>query len=93
MLGASVVWHISLPLINSFNKPEAAIYPMKAVLPEVFLFSQLNYKYLQCIQLVTLFLLFTQLFEFLFVLLVNKNPYLLLYNSLTLQCCVVLSLS
>ena len=31
--GASVVWHPSLPLMNSFNKTEAAIFP---VLPEDF---------------------------------------------------------
>jgi len=32
-LGASVVWHISLPLINSFNKTETAIFLKQAVLP------------------------------------------------------------
>jgi len=25
-LGASVVWHLLLPLMNSFNKPEAAVF-------------------------------------------------------------------
>ena len=28
-LGASVVWHLSLPLMNRFNKAEAAIFPMQ----------------------------------------------------------------
>jgi len=36
--GASVVWYLSLPLMNSFNKTEAAIFPMQAMLPEDFLF-------------------------------------------------------
>ena len=26
-LGASMVWHLSLPLMNSFNKTEAAVFP------------------------------------------------------------------
>ena len=34
--GASVVWHISLPLMNSFNKSDAAIFPMQVMLPEDF---------------------------------------------------------
>jgi len=33
--GASVVWHQSLLLRNSFNKTEAAIFPMQAILPQV----------------------------------------------------------
>jgi len=28
-LGASVVWHLSLPMMNSFNKTEAAIFPCR----------------------------------------------------------------
>jgi len=32
--GASVVWHLSVPLMNSFNKTEAAICPMQRVLTE-----------------------------------------------------------
>jgi len=31
--GASVVWRLSLPLMNSFNKTEAAIFPMQSLLP------------------------------------------------------------
>jgi len=38
----SVVWHISLPLMNSFNKIEAAV-SMQAVLSGGFLFHQFNY--------------------------------------------------
>jgi len=48
-LGVSVEWHLSLPLMNSFNKTKAAIFPMRAMLPlalsqinetETFLYSQ-----------------------------------------------------
>ena len=35
-----MVWHLSLPLMNSFNKSEAATFPMQAVLPA--LSSQIN---------------------------------------------------
>jgi len=41
-LGASVVLHNSLPLMNSLNKSEASIFFMQTVLPEGFLF-QWNY--------------------------------------------------
>ena len=37
--GASVVWH-SLPLMNSFNKTEAAVCLVQAMLPEGFPFYQ-----------------------------------------------------
>ena len=37
----SVVWHLSLPLIDSFNKTEAAIFPMLYFL-WYFLFSHIN---------------------------------------------------
>jgi len=33
----------TLPLMNSFNKTEAAFFPMQAIFPEGFLFSQLNW--------------------------------------------------
>jgi len=32
-LGASMDWHYSFPLTTSFNKTEAAIFPMQAMLP------------------------------------------------------------
>jgi len=35
---ASVVWHHSLPLLNSFNKTMAAVPPMQAMLPKDFPF-------------------------------------------------------
>jgi len=41
-MDGSVVWHLSLPLMNGFNKTEAAIFLMQAVLYEGFLFSQLK---------------------------------------------------
>jgi len=31
-LRASVVWYLSLPLMNSFNKTDAATFPMPAML-------------------------------------------------------------
>ena len=40
--GASVVWNILLPLVNTFNKTEAATFLMQVVLPEGFLFYQFN---------------------------------------------------
>jgi len=40
--GTSVVWHISLPLMNSFIKMEAAIFLMQAILLEHFPVSQIN---------------------------------------------------
>jgi len=40
--GASVVWHLSSPLMDSFNKTDAAIFPMQAMLPEGFQFHQFN---------------------------------------------------
>jgi len=40
--GASVVWHLSLSLMNSLNKNEAVIFLIHAVLPEGFPFSQLK---------------------------------------------------
>jgi len=41
-MNALVLWHLSLPLMNSFNITEAAIFPIKASLPEGFLFSRFN---------------------------------------------------
>ena len=38
--GASVVWHHSLPLMNGFNKTEAAVFFVQAMLPEGFPFLQ-----------------------------------------------------
>ena len=35
---ASVVWHLSLPLMNSFNKTESAISPMQSMFPYDYLF-------------------------------------------------------
>ena len=40
VLRASVVCHLSLPLMNSFNNTVAAIFPMQAMLPEGFSFFQ-----------------------------------------------------
>ena len=40
MIGGNGGGHISLPLMNSFNKTEAAIFPMPAMLSKDFLFSQ-----------------------------------------------------
>jgi len=37
-LGVSVVWHLSLPWMDSFNKTETAIFHMQAMLPKGFLF-------------------------------------------------------
>jgi len=31
-----VVWHLPLPLMNSFNKTMAAIFPMQVMLPQDF---------------------------------------------------------
>jgi len=36
--GASVVWHLSLPLMNRFNKTEAAIFPSRLYFLRVFPF-------------------------------------------------------
>ena len=36
--GASVEWHLSLPLMNSFNKTEAAFFSVQAMLSEGFPF-------------------------------------------------------
>ena len=33
-LGASVVWHLSLPLMNSFIKTEAAVFSFRACFPK-----------------------------------------------------------
>jgi len=46
--GASVMWYLSFPLMNSFNKTGAAIFRMQAVLSEGFPFSQLNLTYYSC---------------------------------------------
>ena len=43
--GASVVWHLSFTLMNSFNKNEAAIFLMQAVFPEDYPSSQLHITY------------------------------------------------
>ena len=43
--GASVEWHPSFPLMNSFNITEAAIFPIQALLPEGFPFHQFNFTY------------------------------------------------
>ena len=37
--GGSVVWNLSQPLMNSFNKTEAAVYPMLCILKT---FSEIN---------------------------------------------------
>jgi len=42
-LGASVVWYLSLPLINSFNKTEAAIFPCRLCFLRGFSFISLIY--------------------------------------------------
>jgi len=34
--GASMVWHLSLQLVNSITKTEADIFPMHAMLPSDF---------------------------------------------------------
>jgi len=41
-LGASVVWHPSLPLMNSFKKP-MLLFPVQAMLPEGVPFHQLHF--------------------------------------------------
>ena len=41
-LGASVVWQLSLPLMNGFNKYEAAIFSMQVMLPEDLLFLEIS---------------------------------------------------
>jgi len=38
-----MVWHHSLPLMNSFNKSETAVFSVQAMLPEGFPFHQFNY--------------------------------------------------
>jgi len=35
-------WHFSFPLMNSFNKTEAAIFDLQSMLPEEFPFSNIN---------------------------------------------------
>jgi len=37
-----LVWHYSLPLMNSVNKTKAAIDPCKLCVLRIFLFSQIN---------------------------------------------------
>ena len=39
--GASVVWHLSLPLMNNFNKIETAIFPCRMCFLQAFHFSSL----------------------------------------------------
>ena len=41
----SVVWHLSLPLMNSFNKTEAAIFLTQPVLSKGFPFSPVEFNY------------------------------------------------
>ena len=41
--GASMVWHLSLPLMNSFNKTEAAVFPYRLCFLRVFSFISLIY--------------------------------------------------
>ena len=43
--GASELWHISLPLMNSFNKTEAAIFPMPSMLSQDFPFFSDKYEH------------------------------------------------
>jgi len=42
-LGSTVVEHLLLPLMTSFNKTAAATFPMQTTLPEDSLFLRLNY--------------------------------------------------
>ena len=42
--GASEVWHLSLYLMNNFNKTKAAIFHTQVVLPEGFSFYSVEYK-------------------------------------------------
>ena len=42
--GASVVWHHSLPLMNSFNKTEAAVFSCRLCFPRAFPFISLILK-------------------------------------------------
>jgi len=44
-LGASVVWHPSLPLMNSFDKTEAAFFLVQDMLPGGFPFQKVNLTY------------------------------------------------
>jgi len=68
------VWHLALPLMNSFNKTEAAIFTLQAMLPEGFPFISLvqtySFKYIyffiiwqkacqDTLQLSSVFLFFT----------------------------------
>jgi len=48
-----MVWHRSLPLMNSFNKTKAAIFSMQAMLPEGFSFSQWHFSFLNSILQIT----------------------------------------
>ena len=41
MLGASVEWHLSFPLMNNLNKTEAAIFPYRLCLLMAFPFISL----------------------------------------------------
>jgi len=44
-LGASVVWHHSLPLINSFDKIEAAVFSCRLCFLRAFLFISLLWNF------------------------------------------------
>ena len=65
---ASVVWHLSLPLMNTFNKTETAIFPCRLCFLRAFPFISLP----ECIQVVVMYGLGT---TFLFTVGVNKDTY------------------
>jgi len=49
-----VVWHLRLLLTNSFNKTEAAIFPMQAMHPGAISFSQNYCSLLRCFDFVNI---------------------------------------
>ena len=48
-------WHFSFPLMNSFNKTAAAVFPMQTMLPKDFSFSQIIYTVIIIITIWPLF--------------------------------------
>jgi len=87
----SKVWHLLLPLMNSFNKTQAAVFPMQTMLLENFPFL-LRLKLETAIfffeLLLIIFILAAQLLPFLLCLL-NQQQKTDKYIYLRLNCCLL----
>jgi len=72
--GASVVWHFSLPLVNSFNKTKAAVFQCRLCFLRGFPFAvKLDFSFIR-----TLLLNFVYLNRFMAIVLLSEVKALLI---------------